>query len=431
MTYKIVPVIGKVVVSSGVTRMRTKEEEAKDTVVQLPKVKINRTGDLLRRWQEPVEANDENALIKHLNRPLEEEEKIPISRDEFDYLVTDCHCNDPKSELGAKDAAMLFRVSDEEMALGIYIRFADALDRTPTESGNEAACLTTRDLNISSIVKLILSQGKVIRDSNKGTNTELKRPDYGFLVNNHCLFRGEEEAPDSNGDPKTELVNKLVSYIYQPLNFIIGYYAIGPMVNYVSITSSMQTQPLFGHDLMSKRERLKNLVHLIRLCGVLFWMGSKLAPRINPEYHTFIRDDGTEIRIGAVVKKLFKHNEAAQHVNDLRKIYQLLADKQVPNVDKLVKSGVEDGHAYIITQPIGMDWHPFNGTDLFNVATCVLQTLKIMHSGPNPVYHRDIRQPNILKRRNEDGQQGKPSQERNTHPGFLLKTMVERSMFGV
>ena len=49
----------------------------------------------------------------------------------------------------------------------------------------------------------------------------LCRPDYAFLVNNLCPFRGEEKAPESNADPKQELADKL-AWAYDPAPYVFG-----------------------------------------------------------------------------------------------------------------------------------------------------------------------------------------------------------------
>jgi len=78
------------------------------------------------------------------------------------------------------------------------------------------------DINISLLLLKALDYGEAIRDSNHGTDTWLKRPDYGFLVNNYCLFRGEEKHADSKEDPRTELSQKLETWKYAPLTYILG-----------------------------------------------------------------------------------------------------------------------------------------------------------------------------------------------------------------
>lgn len=97
-------------------------------------------------------------------------------------------------------------------------------------------------------------------------------------------------------------------------------------------------------------------------------------------------------------------------------IYDALGSKGVPNVDSLVgNSSSGNDYPYIITTPIGYDNRPSSGVELYDATFSVLQALKvsriplspclntdlkpkkIMHSDP-PIYHRDIRGANIVKR---------------------------------
>jgi len=135
--------------------------------------------------------------------------------------------------------------------------------------------------------------------------------------------------------------------------------------------------------------------------------------------NTFHSTDGlTRITIGAVVKKEFKHHDAVIRVCNLVNIYKLLKAKQVLYVDMLDQYSIDFGEhsigPYIEVKPVGMDATPRSGLEAFRAVECILQALMVrllsfflliisecaiqmMHSGPSPVYHRDIRKPNILK----------------------------------
>ncbi|KAG8810560.1 hypothetical protein FRC18_003997, partial [Serendipita sp. 400] len=392
--------------SSGVVRTRVEEEEVTDQLRPLAKKakrKVDQTSKLLARWRQPIAVPEVVTLLGHLRTPLSEEEKVPISQAEFDHLVTIYNPDSPKSELRAENVAALFRDTDDEEAHSILVTFESALAWSPPASRTESAFHAIWDNNISRIIGTVLFDGNFIRDSDQNTNTALKRPDYGFLIKKYCLFRGEEKPPDSSDNPKQELIEKLVDFPYQPLKFILGYYAFGTDVNYVAITHPPVTaEPLFAHNLELKAERLDNLVHIIRLCSALSWMSEQLAPRSNPEFIAIERPGGVEVTIGAVVKKHFKNHGALDHVLHLKAIYGLLKEKKVPNTDELVGI-IFNGDPYIMTKPVGVDRPPHTGAELFQAAISVLQALKVMHAGPQPVYHRDIRRPNILKRQDQEG----------------------------
>jgi hypothetical protein len=157
----------------------------------------------------------------HLQLPLTEEEKVPITQNAFDRLVTPFSIDNPTPALTAVKLATLFRVSKEESAKSIRDSFRQLITKAPPTSGTEDSFHGTWDRNISDVLNMVLSTANPIRNSDHKTSTALKRPDYGFLVKNHCVFRGEEKTPGSDGDPKAALVEKLI-YTYEPLSYILG-----------------------------------------------------------------------------------------------------------------------------------------------------------------------------------------------------------------
>ena len=76
---------------------------------------------------------------------------------------------------------------------------------------------------------------------------------------------------------------------------VIGYYATTTEVTFVAITKPpSQTQPasiqyLFSHNLHLRNQRVTNLVHLIRLSGVVAKLGEMLNRRFMPEYKDIMR----------------------------------------------------------------------------------------------------------------------------------------------
>ena len=81
--------------------------------------------------------------------------------------------------------------------------------------------------------------------------------------------------------------------------------------------------------------------------------------------------------IGAVVKKEFRHPDAATHVSKLIEIYNLLKLKQVPNVDILYHAEIREKCTYVLLSPVGRDVSPNSGSEAFNAVVCVLQALKV------------------------------------------------------
>lgn len=172
------------------------------------------------RWSYPVPTANVDALRIYLQQPLKEEEKVPIQQTVFDGL---CFPHiDQHGALTAQQLSTLFRVSTNESADRVSLLFMNAIISTPPPTGTEELFHSTYDNNISSIVKFILGLATPIRNSNRGTSTALQRPDYGLLINEHCILRGEEKGSDSAGDPKRELVDKIVQWKWHPLRYILG-----------------------------------------------------------------------------------------------------------------------------------------------------------------------------------------------------------------
>jgi len=176
--------------------------------------------ELTNQWSSPRHAQDENDLRHILNSPLVEDEKIPITQAQFDRMVK---CSTDRLEaLHPGDLAALFRVSEEDTAPLIHQHVASrVIGNRPQTHGTEQSFIGFWDDLICQTLKLVL-QGTFIRNSNRSTSTGLLRPDFGYLMRGHCLFRGEEKAPESRGEPIKELKDKIVDWTYGLLDYILG-----------------------------------------------------------------------------------------------------------------------------------------------------------------------------------------------------------------
>ena len=176
----------------------------------------------MERWSRPVPAPSVEILRGYLHQPLTENEKVPLSQEFFNMLYRAYSSGPPGNALSAEKLLSLFRVSEDEEASRVFPLFWNALDRAIPRHGTEDSFHEAWDQNIGSILGSILPSTIRIRNSNRNTSTALKRPDYGLLVKNHCVFRGEEKGSDSAGNPNDELVNKIERWTYDPLPYILG-----------------------------------------------------------------------------------------------------------------------------------------------------------------------------------------------------------------
>jgi len=176
--------------------------------------------ELVGRWSSPRHAEDENALHQIINTPLTEDEKIPVTQAELDSMVKST--TDRLEAVHVNDLAPLFRVTDEATAPLIFRHVAArVIENRPLPHGTETAFHHFWDDLIAETLRLVL-QGLVIRNSNLSTSTGLLRPDFGYLMGGHCLFRGEETGPGSKDEPQEELKDKIVGWTYGTLDYILG-----------------------------------------------------------------------------------------------------------------------------------------------------------------------------------------------------------------
>jgi hypothetical protein len=175
----------------------------------------------VNEWSQPSATLRLQDLSTHLRQPLERHEKIPIPQQKFDRMIVSSSNVPPECLLSAEELATLFRVSADECADQVETLFLCAVNTECPASGTEDLFHSTWDENISKILSLILSYSKPIRNSNRNTSTALKRPDYGLLIKNSCIFRGEEKGSETSGNPAKELTDKL-EWTYDPLPYILG-----------------------------------------------------------------------------------------------------------------------------------------------------------------------------------------------------------------
>ena len=160
--------------------------------------------------------------MAYLNKPLEENEKIPLSHYSMTTLLSR---GEPTAMCSESDLERLFRVSEDEEAdyLWTILKLA-IVSGAPDGDGTEASFISFWDDNIRKIFNVTFAPNKVIRDSNRDTSTARQRPDFGILKNGICTFRGEEKPSHYSGKhPKDELFEKLV-WTYHPAPWILGQY---------------------------------------------------------------------------------------------------------------------------------------------------------------------------------------------------------------
>ena len=227
--------------SRGVIHTRSEEERQRDTLgplltrrnkASMSIYKISKfsllldildiTSELQKRWGYAAPAPHIHDLRRQLERPLEEDEKVPVSQEDFDELLNIYDGDLDMNTLDPETLSTLFRVSPNKHAPRIALRFAHAIHKAPPSTGTEESFHGTYDANISDIIRLIILGVKHGRNTNKGTSTALKWPDNTLSTNNNCIFRGEEKGSETHGSPRIELYEKIVRWLWHPLGYILG-----------------------------------------------------------------------------------------------------------------------------------------------------------------------------------------------------------------
>lgn len=175
--------------------------------------------DIVGRWQTKrlkFQLPSTAELKAFVDRPLLDNEKIPLDPDRFQSLI---NMTVPGGDwCNREDVEALFRSEDGNSVLD---QFFFVVTEAPPRSGTENSFISFWDSNVRKILELLIPGGWSTRDSSRHTVTGLLRPDFAFILYKLCPFRGEEKPPGSNDDPKAELSTKL-AWAYDPAPYVLG-----------------------------------------------------------------------------------------------------------------------------------------------------------------------------------------------------------------
>ncbi|CAA7260723.1 unnamed protein product [Cyclocybe aegerita] len=327
-----------------------------------------------------------------LKEPLSEEEKIPISKSMYNWLISYL----PPDSCLDKDISTLFKIGEPDViALAIFTTVC----MPPPSSGTEDSFHSFWDRNIRHIIELLIPSGKSIRNSNQHTATRKLRPDYGFILQSICPFRGEEKGPENLEDPKAELADKL-NWVYNPAPYMLGYYCKGPEMTLTAITPPADSEgskpvvhDLVRVDLRLRVDRIANIRHLINLSTILTHLVELVQSPVG-DFEQILRTNSTVEITSTLIVKTYTCKNANAKIDHLHGIYAMLDNKKVPNTDMLVF--VNRNAVYL--KPRGITSHPAVEKELRECLNCVLKSLMVAHQVPGPIYHRDIRWNNVIRR---------------------------------
>ncbi|KAF8330307.1 uncharacterized protein EI90DRAFT_3154937 [Cantharellus anzutake] len=368
---------------------------------------VDISAKLYLKWNVPLpKILNVTDLGVYLNAPLEPEEKIPISNPQWRSLLhTDP--SSPKLLCFPADLEMLFIENEDETASFVWRLLDVAIHGHPPDSnGTKNSFISFWDENILNILKAGLGDLKWIRNSNRSTNTGSFRPDLGLLLESACLFRGEEKCPSFSGKhPRQELADK-TRWAYGRAPYVLGYYAVGANITLVAIqpvinaqgVQKIVVQDILKADLSTRRGRMRNATTMIRLVKVLRALEHMVDRDVDTDMFILERENGKCVEFFRDKIRKTYPTEDKLKISFLEFIYGKLKEKHVPNVDTLTNFGMSHPEygCFVELAPRGYYHGPESAEDVKNAVICLLEALQVSHTEP-PVFHRDIRWPNVMQ----------------------------------
>ncbi|KAL7692180.1 putative protein kinase-like domain superfamily [Plasmopara halstedii] len=231
------------------------------------------------------------------------------------------------------------------------------------------------DTVFRSILDVVFTRARINRDSSKNLSTENKRPDFLFILNDVCVFRGEEAEPGTNINlPREQLYQKL-TWVYGAVPYVFGYAASGYKVDLFALfrssseSSDVESYSIGYFDLESAADRFRIVLALLNLC-LLFSAITEACPDSGRnEYRNIHCSNGV---VG---------------FDQLEHIYGIMQSANVSNVDRLIK--LKWAKKTAIFEPRGTMMKPRNLLELFVALRNILEALVALHR--ESVIHRDIR----------------------------------------
>ncbi|DBA02858.1 TPA: hypothetical protein N0F65_006648 [Lagenidium giganteum] len=280
--------------------------------------------------------------------------------------------------------AKLFKIDNLKQCVNFLFRIGSRIVYATDPGDTETSFISFWDDLIRNVLNFVLHDiGKSDRNSSRSASTGSNRPDYLFIVDSVCVFRGEEKAPGEQMEtPRRELFEKLV-WSYGDAPYLFGYAAVGYEARLYAITrvhDDVDAIELGVYDLKHLEGRFRLLLAILNVARLLRSLASVCPESARDEY-----------------KKLFQalFQRAKDHVEA---VYKVLEEHAIPNVDRL--DHADQNAMRLVFKPRGQEKRPANLVELFHALANVLQALVKLHAAS--WMHRDIRWPNVIKSRDGD-----------------------------
>ncbi|ETM47996.1 hypothetical protein F441_22449 [Phytophthora nicotianae CJ01A1] len=293
----------------------------------------------------------------------------------------------------------LFRIDNTEPCVEFLYQIGSRVVESVDPGDTKYSFVSFWDDLIRHVLNFV-SIGKSDRNTSRSESTG--RPDYLFIVDSVCVFRGEEKAPGEQMEtPRRELFEKLV-WSYGDAPYLFGYAAVGYEVRLYAITrvhDDVDAIELGVYDLKHLEGRCRLLLAILNVARLLRSLASECPESARDEYMAISRDQVIRILLepSRVVKCFPKalFQRAKDHVEA---VYKVLEEHAIPNVDRL--DHADKNTMRLIFKPRGQERRPANLVELFRALANVLQALVKLHAAS--WMHRDIRWLNVIKSRDGD-----------------------------
>ncbi|KAI6147882.1 hypothetical protein BKA82DRAFT_4355091 [Pisolithus tinctorius] len=215
--------------------------------------------------------------LKHLvQKLLAEGEKIPIAVDEFASLLS----NSAEDWCSEHDLNMLFTIGKFPFHLTPVLI---VIQKPSPDDLTESGFVSFWDSNICDIVSLLVLSSQSTHNTSHFTSTGWNRPNFAFIIDYLCPFRGEEKGPGDTKSPRKELIKKLM-WTYHPAPYVLAYCCYGSHMMLMAITAPMSDrenpglEDIVTIDLRRRKDCITNICHLINLLALLHPLASLVQP---------------------------------------------------------------------------------------------------------------------------------------------------------
>ncbi|KAG7383149.1 hypothetical protein PHYPSEUDO_003980 [Phytophthora pseudosyringae] len=214
-------------------------------------------------------------------------EKITLHQEIYDTWIT--KMTSPSPELMAK----LFKIDNLKQCVNFLFRLGS---RIVYAGDTETSFISFWDDLIRNVLNFVLHNiGKSDRNSSRSASTGSNRPDYLFIVDSVCVFRGEEKAPGEQiGTPRRELFENLI-WSYGDAPYLFGYAAVGYEARLYAITRAhddVDAIELGVYDVKHLEGRFLLLLAILNVARLLQSVASLCPESARDEYKKLFRDLG-------------------------------------------------------------------------------------------------------------------------------------------